>query len=113
MAQSDLEALLEWQFTVAQGIAERGWVVEHRFAPPRRWRFDFAFPDEMLAVEVEGGTWVQGRHSRGSAFTADCIKYAEAMILGWRVLRVTGDMVSDGTAVELVRRALLVPVVIP
>jgi hypothetical protein len=30
---------------------------EHRFAPPRRWRFDYAWPAHRLALEIEGGTW--------------------------------------------------------
>ncbi len=79
---------------------------EFRFAPPRKWRFDFAWPDRMIALEVEGGTWVAGAHSRGKHFEADCRKYAEAAILGWRVIRVTTDMVKGGSAVDLLIRAL-------
>lgn len=75
---------------------------EYRFAPPRRWRFDFAWPDRLLAVEVEGGTWAGGRHTRGSGFRADCEKYDEAALLGWRVLRFTGDMITEGYAVRSV-----------
>ena len=71
---------------------------EFKFHPHRRWRIDFAFPDERVGVEVEGGTWSGGRHTRGSGFAADCEKYAEAMCLGWRVLRVTGDQVKSGEA---------------
>lgn len=74
--------------------------------PARKWRFDFAWPDRLIALEVEGGTWVAGAHSRGRHFEADCIKYAEAAIRGWRVLRVTTDMVTDGRAVGLLKRAL-------
>ncbi|EPP5336614.1 hypothetical protein ACUSRM_000689 [Vibrio alginolyticus] len=29
---------------------------EYRFHETRRWRFDFAYPDQQLAIEVEGGT---------------------------------------------------------
>jgi hypothetical protein len=78
---------------------------EFRFAPPRRWRFDFLFPGK-LAVEVEGGTWITGRHQTGKGFEQDCIKYAEAMLLGYRLLRVTGSMIKDGTALTLIQRAL-------
>jgi very-short-patch-repair endonuclease len=70
----------------------------------RRWRFDFALPDK-LAVEVEGGVWAQGRHNRGAGFAADCEKYNEAVLLGWRVLRFTTDMVLDGTALSTIERA--------
>jgi hypothetical protein len=79
---------------------------EHRFAPPRRWRFDLAWPDVRLAVEVEGGTWSTSRHTTGAGFEADCIKYNEAAILGWRVLRVTPSMIDDGRALAAIERAL-------
>lgn len=80
---------------------------EYSFASNRKWRFDFAWPDKMLAVEIEGGTWTQGRHSRPKGFADDCQKYNHAALLGWRVLRYTGDMVRKGEAVDQVRIALL------
>jgi hypothetical protein len=66
------------------------------------WRFDFAWPDLMFAVEVEGGTWVSGRHNRGAGFEADAIKYGEAMRLGWAVYRCTTGIIKSGQAVELI-----------
>jgi len=81
-------------------------VEEYRFAPPRRWRFDWAWVHQKLAVELEGGTWSYGRHVRGNGFKRDCIKYNEAALLGWRVLRVTTDMVEDGSALAYIERAL-------
>ena len=79
---------------------------EYRFMPPRRFRFDFAWPDQMVALETEGGTWVLGRHNRGTGYESDCIKYSEAAIRGWKVIRATGKMIKDGTAIELLTRAL-------
>lgn len=72
----------------------------------RRWRFDFAWPPEALALEVEGGTWTGGRHTRAKGFANDCQKYNEAMLEGWRVLRVTGDQIRSGQAVLWVMEAL-------
>jgi very-short-patch-repair endonuclease len=72
-------------------------VQEYRFAPPRRWRFDFAQPDHKVAIEVEGGSWVGGRHNRGTGFAADCEKYNEATRLGWKVIRLTPKMIEDGS----------------
>jgi very-short-patch-repair endonuclease len=81
-------------------------VYEFRFMPPRRFRFDFAWPDNKVAVEVEGGIWNGGRHVRGNGYENDCKKYSEAAILGWKVIRATGKMIKDGTAIELLKRAL-------
>jgi len=100
---SDLEDQLLFQIRVFQlPTPER----EYRFKDGRRWRFDLAFPFHRLAVEVEGGTWVSGRHTRGSGFEKDCEKYAEAAILGWRTIRVTGNMIKDGRAIRYIERAL-------
>ncbi len=64
-------------------------VAEYLFAPPRRFRFDYAWPDDRVALECEGGIWVQGRHNRGQGFINDCEKYNLACVMGWRVLRYT------------------------
>lgn len=79
---------------------------EHRFAPPRRWRFDLAWPDRMLAVEVEGGIWTRGRHVRGAGMLADACKYNEAVLRGWRVLRVMGAHISAGQALAWIESAI-------
>lgn len=71
---------------------------EYKFHPRRKWRFDFAWPKMLVAVEVEGGKWVKGRHQRPQGFEADCEKYNEAARMGWRVFRFTGDMIEDGRA---------------
>jgi len=77
---------------------------EYRFHRPRRFRFDFAWPALLIAVECEGGVWSQGRHVRGTGFLADCEKYNLAARDGWRVFRVgTGmDMVQFVTMLERV-----------
>jgi very-short-patch-repair endonuclease len=81
-------------------------ILEFTFAKPRKWRFDFAFTQEMVAVEIEGGTRHLGRHNRHSGFESDCAKYNEAAILGWKVLRFTTEMVAAGTAIDTTLRAL-------
>lgn len=80
-----------------------GWEREYRFAPDRRWRFDFAHPGSRLSVEIEGGTWSGGRHTTGTGFAADCEKYNAATVMGWRVLRFTPDQVASGEAINTVR----------
>lgn len=81
-------------------------VREHVFAPPRKWAFDLAYLGPMVAVELEGGVFSQGRHTRGVGFTNDCRKYSEAAIRGWKVLRCTPEMVEAGELVDLLSRAL-------
>jgi very-short-patch-repair endonuclease len=80
-------------------------VREYKFHPTRRWKFDFAYPDQKIAIEVEGGTWIGGRHSRGSGYQADCEKYNTATLMGWRILRFTREMV-EGNAVETIKSML-------
>lgn len=80
---------------------------EYRALPPRRWRIDRAWPDQLVACEVEGAVWTQGRHTRGSGFIGDIEKYNELAIAGWLLVRVTYAMIGDGSAVTVIRRALL------
>lgn len=77
---------------------------EIRFHPTRRWRLDLGWRAQMLAVEVDGGTWIGGRHSRGKGYEADCEKLAEAAILGWKVIRVTTGQVKSGQALGFIER---------
>lgn len=79
---------------------------EYRFHPTRKWRFDFAYPERHLAIEVEGGTWKGGRHTRGSGYEKDCEKYNAAAMQGWAVLRFTSSMIQSGKAVKLIQEAL-------
>lgn len=78
---------------------------EFRFAPPRRWRMDYAWPEILLYLEVEGGQWVNGRHARGAGMRGDAEKYNAAALQGWTCLRATTDMVKDGSAVAVVEQA--------
>lgn len=105
---------------------------ELQFAPPRKWRFDMAWAGSMIALEIEGGTWGKrvicnhchqpvtktlkdgrqtpvrqpGRHNSGTGYRGDIEKYNEAQLLGYLVLRVTPEEVTNGHALILVARAL-------
>jgi len=69
---------------------------------------DVAWPSDLVAVELEGGAYSGGRHTRGRGFSADCEKYSTAAAMGWRVLRFTGEQVKrqPEMVVGLVREAL-------
>lgn len=100
---SQLVETLLWQIKAAKLPAP---VQEVRFAAPRKWRFDLCWPDQMIAVEVEGGIWSRGRHSRGAGMIADMDKYNEAVMLGWRLFRVSGNHIEDGSALATIEAAL-------
>jgi very-short-patch-repair endonuclease len=104
MAPSKLEETLARQLAESPDIPAP--VREVRFLDSRRWRFDFAWPDVKLACEVEGGVYSGGRHTSGAGFEKDCEKYNTALVLGWRVLRVTAKHVRDFLALEWIEQAL-------
>lgn len=78
---------------------------EYKPVPGRRFRTDFAYPALGIAVECEGGTWRNGRHTRGGGYQQDCLKYSLMAIEGWTVIRVTREMIEDGTALRLLVQA--------
>jgi very-short-patch-repair endonuclease len=73
----------------------KGWIGEFRFHPVRRWRFDYAHLKARIAIEVEGGAFSKGRHTRGTGFIKDMEKYNTAVIMGWRVLRYTPQQMRN------------------
>jgi very-short-patch-repair endonuclease len=74
-------------------------VSEHKFHKTRKWRFDYASVKHKVAIEVDGGIWVNGRHSRGSGQIKDMEKFNEAAIYGWRILKVQpADLMKLSTA---------------
>lgn len=100
---SDAEDMFEQQLIEADIVH---FTREYRFHPTRRWRFDFAWPDVKIACEVEGLHPGRGRHQTIKGYTADCEKYNEAQLLGWRVYRFPQSMVKSGIALETIQRAL-------
>jgi very-short-patch-repair endonuclease len=100
--RSPLEVLMAFQMDRA-GLT---YTSEYRFHETRKWRVDFAFLMPKVAIEIEGGTWVSGRHNRGAGMHGDMEKYNELTLAGWRLLRFTGDMVKSGEALKTVERAL-------
>jgi hypothetical protein len=78
--------------------------MEIAFHPTRKWRFDLAYPERMIAVEVEGSVYARGRHTRGQGYEGDCEKYNEAQLLGWKVYRFSTGQVTSGWAIGFLER---------
>lgn len=87
-------------------------IVEHHFHPKRMWRFDYAWPSSLIALEVEGGIFgataangrrYKGAHASISGMLRDISKYNDTAVHGWRVLRVVPDeLFTQGTIDMLV-----------
>lgn len=96
------EELLAFQCKAAKIKVER----EFKFHPERRWRADFLVTGHKLLIEVEGGLWVAGRHSRGAGMQKDMEKYNAAALLGYRILRFSPDMVKSGEALKYIEEII-------
>lgn len=115
---SDLEATYFFQ-VCASGLPRPEYNV--RLIPGRRFHCDFVWRELRLVVEIEGGTYKRkraktcpvcgetpkGRHTTGSGFAEDCRKYNQLVLLGYRILRFTTEMVRDGSALELTSQAFV------
>ena len=82
-------------------------VKEYRFHTKRMWRFDYAIPQHKIALEVEGGIWTRGRHTRPQGFLGDVDKYNTATLMGWRVFRVTPDTLYSNATINMLKSAIL------
>ncbi len=89
MSEPEAMFLVTWK-----AIGGRSPITEMKFDPKRRWRFDMAWPESKIALEIEGGVWSGGRHTRGAGFIKDAEKYNRAAMMGWRVLRITPDQIQ-------------------
>lgn len=65
---------------------------EYYFHPDRKFRADRAYPHRKILIEVEGGIYTQGRHTRPEGYTRDCEKYSWASIMGYMIIRLTAPM---------------------
>ena len=97
---------------------------EYKFHPKRKWRFDFIvyhprIQDDsdlkistrqiiengmLVAIEIEGGIYSQGRHTRGFGFAKDAEKYNHSTALGWKVFRFVPEMIKSGEAIKFLKK---------
>ena len=77
---------------------------EFKFHPTRKWRADFHLKGKKILVEVEGGIWSNGRHTRGKGYLGDLEKYNEATMMGYQVIRFSTEQVKSGKAIEQIEK---------
>lgn len=104
--------------TLAVQLEQAGIPFERQaqFDPSRKWKADFLLAPAVwlygktymagLLVEVDGGTWVLGRHNHPTSIGAEYEKGAAAAILGFRVIHCTSEQAEDGTCLGWIRAAL-------
>jgi hypothetical protein len=68
---------------------------EYQFVPERQWRFDYAWPAYKIALELEGGLYTGGRHVRGTGYENDLMKYNEAALQGWKLIRFSWAQILE------------------
>ena len=92
----------------AEQLRRAGFAFEQQYvyAPPRRFRADFALIHFGLLIEIQGGIYSRQAHGSVSGVLADIERGNEAALAGWRVLRFTPDSVADGSALAFVLRVL-------
>lgn len=79
---------------------------EYGFCPHRKWRADFRLTGTKILVEVEGGIYTGGRHTRGAGYEKDCEKYNWATAHGWQVHRFSTQKVQKGEAINAILELL-------
>ena len=79
---------------------------ELKFHPVRKWRFDYAFPEYRVAVEVDGGVWTYGRHNSAKGYINDMEKLNTAASMGWLVLRITPDQRFYSSTIDFIKESM-------
>jgi hypothetical protein len=89
---------LEIQFALSWEGLNLGITLEREYFPikGRNYRLDFAHPETMVGVEINGGTWARRRqgHSTGSGIQRDYTKANYCQMNGWVVFLLDSKMVN-------------------
>lgn len=74
---------------------------QHQFHPVRKWRFDYVAPWPVkIAIELQGGIYTGGAHSRASGQKRDMAKNNAAAALGWRIFYLHTSNVTSRDALR-------------
>ena len=90
--------------STAQEISKQtggAFTLEYPFAKPqRRWRSDIAWPDVRVALEIDGGTWISGRHNRPSSSLLEMEKNNGYAVRNWLVFHAPWTWIEDGRLID-------------
>jgi hypothetical protein len=104
--QNIQDLILEAELQDLAKKANTGYELEYVFAPPRRFRFDACLPELRIAIEIDGGVFIGGRHTRGTGFVHDMEKLNLAGLLGYRVFRFTPQQLRSGEMREFMTKVM-------
>jgi very-short-patch-repair endonuclease len=78
---------------------------QYKALPKRQFKWDLAWTEQKLLVEVQGGTWVKAQfgHTSGVGYRRDCFKNDLATAVGWNVMQFTTDMINYNEALQLLQ----------
>jgi hypothetical protein len=76
--------------TEYQFYSERGWAADYRVG---RW-----------LIELDGGVFSGGRHTRALGYIEDCMKLNKAAMLGYQVIRIPTGCATDNYVSEIIER---------
>jgi hypothetical protein len=74
-------------------------VSQHTFHPTRQWKFDFAFPEVKIAIEIQG---VGPGHTSPKGILNDHAKNFEAVRYGWTTIYLMNKMLAPSTITNTV-----------
>lgn len=101
MSSSTLEKKFFWTWMACKNAP----VIMHeqKLVPGRRFRCDFYHPESKTVIEIEGGAYSGGRHTRGKGFEDDCEKYLLLTLGGFTVIRLSAKQINVPTIERIVK----------
>lgn len=81
-------------------------VDEYQFHETRKWRFDFAWPVQKVALEIDGGNFIGGAHVNGARIRKTHEKENEAQAMGWRIFHTMPESALKSETMGFLQRAL-------
>jgi very-short-patch-repair endonuclease len=79
---------------IVENVIRMKLIPEYKFLGNRKFRFDYAIPEIKLAIEINGGVWINGRHTRTSGYLKDLEKFNLATCNGWHLLQFVPEQLN-------------------